>query len=143
MKTLYIAHNGAIIDPDRLRRLAFEDHDHTDQERVLRVALQDALVLASIYRGGKWTEGEAGEVATFYREVDVTHRLDVLAKRATFATPAPWVLDQTEPKYIRDQHMRQTVCVANLRAEDAGLIVEMRNALPFLLASRRIADKRL
>lgn len=136
--TTYISHRGAFIDADRLRRLAFTDNDHTDNERALRVALQDALVLASIYRGGKWTEGVAGEAAVFYHEVDVAHRLDVLAKIAPFATPAPWVLDD---KHIRDQHMNQTVGSVNLRADDARLIVEMRNALPFLLASRRIADK--
>lgn len=139
--TTYISHRGAFIDADRLRRLAFTDNDHTDNERALRVALQDALVLASIYRGGKWTEGVAGEAAIFYHEVDVAHRLDVLAKVAPFATPAPWVLDLTEPRYIRDQHMNQTIGSVNLRADDARLIVEMRNALPFLLMSRRIADK--
>ena len=79
-KHLLIKHMGALIDPERLRRLAFEspDDDHTDHERELRVALQDALVLAQIYRDGRWVECTTDHGAIRYKDVTVHDEIDRL-----------------------------------------------------------------
>jgi hypothetical protein len=51
-RSLVVCGRGATVDIGRLHSLAFTDHDRTDHERELRSALQDALVLAQLYRDG-------------------------------------------------------------------------------------------
>jgi hypothetical protein len=58
MKDLVVKGRGAFINVARLRALAFADNDKTDNERALRVALQDALVLALLYKEGVAEESE-------------------------------------------------------------------------------------
>lgn len=45
-----VKQGGVFINLARLRRLAEDDNDRTDNERCLRVALQDALTLLYLAR---------------------------------------------------------------------------------------------
>lgn len=52
----FVKGEGAFVNMEKLRKLAFTDNDKTDHERELRVALQDALTVIHLYRVGKAEE---------------------------------------------------------------------------------------